>query len=83
MRSSGGVSGEAWRQRGGSEAARPRQRHSEARAGGAQVPARVQSKEGRVSEREKREKEEWREKRKCQRFDLVQTQDLQLKLEKF
>ena len=83
MRSSGGVSGEAWRQRGGSEAARQQQRRSEARAGGAQVPARVQSKEGRVSEREKREKEEWREKRKCQRFDLVQTQDLQLKLEKF
>ena len=66
MRSSGGVSGEAWRQRGGSEAARPRQRRSEARAGGAQVPARAQSKEGRVSEGER--EREWREKIKVNRL---------------
>ena len=71
-----GGSAAAARQRGrGSGAAR----HARA----ALKCLRVQSKEGRVSQREKREKEEWREKRKCQRFDLVQTQDLQLKLEKF
>jgi len=46
--------------------------------------ARAQSREGRVSEREERERGVEREKKKkCQRFDLVQTQDLQLKLEKF
>jgi len=71
------------RQRGGSEAARPRQRHSEARAGGAQVPARAQSREGRVSEGEREEREKGSgERNKSQRFDLVQTRNFQLKLEK-
>ena len=71
-----GVSGAA-RQRGGSEAARPRQWRSEAASARALKCLRA-----RAEQRGEREKE-WREERKCQRFDSVKTQDLQLKLEKF
>ena len=50
----------------------------------AQVPARAQSREGRVSEGEREEREKGSgERNKSQRFDLVQTRNFQLKLEKF
>jgi hypothetical protein len=63
-----------------------RQGSGAASARGARSSAcsRAQSREGRVSEREERERGVERErKKKCQRFDLVQTHDFQLKLEKF
>ena len=65
----------------GSELAAAAQR---AHAWRAQVLARAQSREGRVSEgeREKREKGSG-ERKESQQFDSVKTQDLQLKLEKF
>ena len=65
-----GVSG-AWPgSRAGSGGRQRRSAAASARAACLNACAR---REGRVSEgeRERREKEEWREKRKCQRFDLV------------
>ena len=59
------------------------QRRSERTHGRARVPARAQRGEGqRGRERGERERE-WREIKKSPRFDLVQTRDFQLKLEKF
>ena len=76
----GGVSGTARQQ--GSEGAAAAQRGSERTR--AQVPARAQSREGRVSEGEREEREKGSgERNKSQGFDLVQTQDFQLKLKKF
>ena len=67
-----GVSGAA-RQRGGSEAARPRQQRSEAASARALKCLRARAEQGGKSagERERREKESG-ERKKSQQFDLVQ-----------
>ena len=58
------------------------QRHSERTRGRAQVPARAE-RGGSAREREKGERKGVEREKKSQRFDSVQTQDFQLKLEKF
>ena len=81
----GGVSGVA-RQRGGSERSEPAVSGAARHARAALKCLRAQSREGRVSEGEREEREEREkgsgERNKSQRFDLVQTRNFQLKLEK-
>ena len=80
-----GVS-DAARQRGGSEAARQRQQRSEAASARALKCLRARAEQrGKVSggERERGERKRVERERNCQRLDLIQTQNFQLKLENF
>jgi len=68
---------------GGSGAAGGQQRRSERVRVRAQVPARAERGKESEGERERREKKGVERENKSQRFGLVQTQNFQLKLEKF